>query len=146
MKDMKLLNLASNKSFWRGIDYHHENRVISWEEIGEKCFCGKVKGSNGAVYNVIINSAHPRKSSCDCPFADGRRVICKHMVALYLEIFPEKEQQMMDYIEEQNQKYEQEYEQEMKEREKEIIKYVRSLTKEELREKLIQRMLDDLYY
>ena len=45
------------------------------------------------------------KRKCNCPFAEGRRVICKHMVALDLGIFPEKEQQMMDYIEEQNQLY-----------------------------------------
>ena len=39
------------------------------------------------------------------------------MIALDLGIFPEKEQQMMDYIEEQNQLYEQEYEQEIQESE-----------------------------
>ena len=42
---------------------------------------GKAKGSGDAVYAV-----------CNCPFAEGRRVICKHMVALDLGIFPEKEQ------------------------------------------------------
>ena len=68
------------------------------------------------------------------------------MIALNLGIFPEKEHQMMDYIEEQNQLYEQEYEQEMKEREEEIREYVMNLSKAELREKLIQRMVDDLYY
>ena len=143
---MKLLNLASNKSFWRGIDYHHENRIITWEKQGENCYRGKVRGSNDAVYDVVIDTAHPKKSVCSCPFAKGRRVICKHMVALYLGIFPEKEQQMMDYIEEQNEIYEQEYEQEMQEREEGIIEYVMSLSKAELREVLIRRMIDDLYY
>lgn len=143
---MKLLNLASNKSFWRGIDYHHENRIITWKEIDKNCYQGKVRGSNEAIYDVVIDTAHPKKSECSCPFAEGRRVICKHMVALYLGIFPEKEQQMMDYIEEQNQIYEQEYEQAMQEREEEIIKYVMSLSKSELREKLIHRMINDLYY
>ena len=143
---MKLLNLASNKSFWRGIDYHHENRIISWNEVGNNCFQGKVKGSNNSIYDVMIDTEHPKRSVCNCPFAAGRRVICKHMVALYLGIFPEKEQQMMDHIEEQNQLYEEEYEQEMQEREAEIIEYVMSLSKAELREKLIRRMIDDLYY
>ena len=67
------------------------------------------------------------------------------MVALDLGIFPEKEQQMMDYIDEQNQMYEQEYELEMQEREKEIREYVMKLSKAELREKLIERMINDLY-
>ena len=143
---MKLLNLASNNSFWRGIDYHHENRIISWKELEDDYYQGKVKGSDGAVYDVTIDTAHPRKSVCNCPFAEGRRVICKHMVALDLGIFPEKEQQMMDYIDEQNQMYEREYEQKMHEREKEIREYVMQLSKAELQEKLIQRMINDLYY
>ena len=143
---MKLLDLASNNSFWKGIDYHHENRIIDWKEVEKNCYQGKLKGSNGAVYNVRIDIAHPRKSVCDCPFADGRRVICKHMVALDLGIFPEKEQQFRDYIEKQNQMYEKEHERKMKEREEEIRKYVMSLSKAELREKLIQRMINDLYY
>ena len=143
---MKLLNLASYNSFWRGIDYHHENRIISWKELEDDYYQGKVKGSDGAVYDVTIDTAHPRKSVCNCPFAEGRRVICKHMVALDLGIFPEKEQQMMDYIDEQNQMYEREYEQKMQEREKEIREYVMQLSKAELREKLIQRMINDLYY
>lgn len=68
------------------------------------------------------------------------------MVALDLGIFPEKEQQMMDYIEEQNQLYEQEYELEMQEREEAIREYVMKLSKAELREMLIDRMINDLYY
>ena len=142
---MKLLNLASNNSFWRGIDYHHENRIISWKELAENCYQGKVRGSGNAVYDVTIDTAHPRKSACNCLFAEGRRVICKHMIALDLGIFPEKEQQMMDYIEEQNQLYEQEYEKEMQEREEEIREYVMKLSKAELRQLLIQRMIGDLY-
>ena len=143
---MKLLNLASNKSFWRGIEYHHEKRIISWNKLADSCYQGNVKGSDGAMYDVTIDIAHPKKSVCNCPFAEGRRVICKHMVALDLGIFPEKEQLMMDYIEEQNQLYEQEYEQDMQEREEEIRKYVMKLSKAELREKFIQRMINDLYY
>ena len=142
---MKLLNLASNNSFWRGIDYHHENRIIDWKKLQNNCFQGKVRGSGSAIYDVTIDVVHPKKSVCNCPFAEGRRVICKHMVALDLGIFPEKEQQMMDYIEEQNRMYEQEYEQEMLEREEEVRKYVMKLSKEELRQLLIRRMIDDLY-
>ena len=146
MQSMKLLNLASNNSFWRGINYHHEKRIINWKEIADNCYQGKVKGSGSAVYDVMIDIVHPKKSVCNCPFAEGRRVICKHMVALDLGIFPEKEQQMMDYIEEQNQMYEEEYEQEMQKHEEEIREYVMNLSKAELREMLIQRMIDDLYY
>lgn len=143
---MKLMNLANNNSFWRGVDYHHEKRVVSWEKVDKNSYTGKVKGSRGKIYDVTIDPLHPRKSVCNCPFADGRRVICKHMVALDLGIFPEKEQQMMDYIEEQNELYEQEYEKKMQKRQEEVVEYVMSLSKAELREKLIERIMNDWYY
>ena len=143
---MKLLNLASNKSFWRGVNYHHEKRVMSWTQINENTYQGKLRGSENAVYDVTIDLVHPKKSVCTCPFAEGRKVICKHMVALDLGVFPEKEQQILDYFEEQNQRYEQEYEEEMQEREDEIVDYVMHLSKAELQQMLIQRMIDELYY
>ena len=59
---------------------------------------GKVRGSNDAVYDVTTDTVHSKKSVCNCPFVEGRKVIRKHMVALNLGIFPEKEQQMMDYL------------------------------------------------
>ena len=71
-------------------------RVSNKYELGANCYQGKVKGSGGAIYDVTIDTAHPRKSVCNCPFAEGRRVICKHMVALDLGIFPEREQQMIN--------------------------------------------------
>ena len=67
------------------------------------------------------------------------------MIALYLEIFPEKEAQWIDYIEEQNHLYEEAYEQEMREREAEIVDYVMKLSKAELRNILINHLIDDLY-
>ena len=140
---MKMFDLASSRSFWKGINYHHENRIISWKALEKNCYQGQVKGSNGAVYHVMIDPAHPRKSTCDCLFAEGRRVICKHMIALYLGIFPEKEKEIMDYIEYQNEFYEQEYEQRQIDEENEIRRYVNSLTKSELKERLIQYMLSD---
>ena len=68
---------------------------------------GKVRGSNDAVYDVTIDTVHSKKSVCNCPFVEGRKVIRKHMVALNLGIFPEKEQQMMDnlYYKEDNQTF-----------------------------------------
>ena len=141
---MKLLDLASYRSFWRGIDYHHEKRVISWKELDKEIYCGEVRGSGNNVYHVQIDMNHPRKSTCDCPFADGRRVICKHMIALDLAVFPEKENQIMQYIEEQEELYEQEIENEREEKIREIRSYVMGLSKSQLREILISRMISDM--
>ena len=68
---------------------------------------GKVRGSNDAVYDVTTDTVHSKKSVCNCPFVEGRRVIRKHMVALNLGIFPEKEQQMRDdlYYKKDNQTF-----------------------------------------
>ncbi len=34
---------------------------------------------------ILIWNVLARKSKCNCPHADGRRVICKHMIALLLQ-------------------------------------------------------------
>lgn len=159
---MKFMELSSNRSFWRGIDYHHENRVIEWKKIDDIHYSGKVKGSDNNVYDVTIDISRPRRSKCNCPFAQGRYVVCKHMIALYLAIFPEKEKEWMDYIEEQNSMYEEEeyddeyydgYEEEeqyikldenKEELKKEIIKYVLNLSEDEAKRLLIGRMFADL--
>lgn len=145
---MRLLNLSSANSLWRGIEYYHKKNAVSWKQIDKDIYYGEVRGSEDALYHVIIDWDHPRKSTCDCSFADGRRVICKHMVALDLEIFPEKENQMMKYIEGQGEMYHQEIENELEEKRREIRKYVMSLSKAELRERLISDMISDMeeYY
>ena len=143
---MSLMTASSEVSRWRGYEYFKAKRVSNVQKIGEARYSALVSGSENTPYSVTIDLDHVRQSSCTCPHAAGRRIICKHMIALDLGIFPEKEQQILDYIEEQNQLYEQEYEQEIQEREEEIVEYVMKLSKAELRQMLIQRMIDDLYY
>ena len=40
------------------------------------------------IYHVTINREHPRSSTCDCPYAKGRKVVCKHMIALLFTAEP----------------------------------------------------------
>ena len=86
---MGLMELASGNSLWRRLDYYEGHKVKSWEKVDASVYTGVVNGSNGAKYNVYIDTAHPRKSVCNCPFAEGRRVICKHMIALLFTVQPE---------------------------------------------------------
>ena len=72
---MGLIEIASGNSVWRG--------VVSWNKSGNSTYEGVVSGSNGDSYNVYIDKLHPRKSVCNCSIAGGRRVVCKHMIALY---------------------------------------------------------------
>ena len=77
---MSLISLASGKSLWRGYEYYEGKRVHFHIQNGEFEYTGKVSGS-GRSYDVHIDIKHPRKSTCNCPHADGKRIICKHMVA-----------------------------------------------------------------
>lgn len=38
---MGLIELASGKSVWRGMDYYNEKKVISWEKTGDFTYDGK---------------------------------------------------------------------------------------------------------
>lgn len=67
---MGLLDIASIRSIERGFSYYQSS------------------GSN--VYRCYIDMEHPRKSKCNCPHADGRRVICKHLIALLFTASPEE--------------------------------------------------------
>ena len=103
----------------------------------EKSVCYSVP-DNKKVYHVHIDTEHPRKSVCDCVFAKGRRVICKHMIALYFTAEPKAAQAFRKKIEE--------WEAEEEERERQyyeaLEKYVKSLPKKELQEKLFHALVE----
>ncbi|MBQ0089720.1 MAG: hypothetical protein KBT27_10375, partial [Prevotellaceae bacterium] len=47
------------------------------KRISPFAYDGIVSGSENNKYSVHIETDHPRRSKCNCPFADGRRVVCK---------------------------------------------------------------------
>lgn len=131
---MELYRSASLQSQFRGYDYFKNKKIISFKHIENSKYSGKVKGSN-KVYDVTIDIEHPKKNSyCNCPHAEGTKIVCKHMVALYFAIFPEKAKQFIDEIDEHNRKVE-EYEQEL---EIKMRKYIKSMSKKELEETLLE--------
>ena len=94
---MGIISLASRSSCWRGLDYYKEKRVVELNKINENEYSSIVKGTNN--YNVHLDIEHPRKSSCNCPLANGKRIICKHIVATYFTAFPNE---AVSFEEEQN--------------------------------------------
>ena len=86
---MSILTSASGSSVRRGYDYYKSNRVHNVNQLNEHEYEGYVDGSLRNPYYVKINIEHPRKSYCDCPHANGN-ITCKHMTALYFELFPEE--------------------------------------------------------
>ena len=135
---MGLIEMASGNSVWRGMDYYERKMVCSWKKSGEEAYDGVVSGSEGNKYSVHIDKIHPRKSSCNCPFAEGRRVICKHMIALLFTAEPKAAKDFLRQVEE--------WEEEEKERErlhyKELREYVNGLSKKELQEQLYDALVE----
>lgn len=96
-----------------------------------------VSGSEGNTYTVHIDTEHPRKSFCNCPFADSRRVVCKHMIALYFTAEPKVAKDFLKKVE----KWETEEEERECQHYKDLRKYVNSLSKTELQERLFDAMV-----
>ena len=81
---MGVIDIASSKSVWRGMEYYKQNKVLSYT-VNEDGSCeGIVAGSGDGNYHVHVDMEHPRKSTCDCPLANGKKIICKHIVAVSL--------------------------------------------------------------
>ena len=136
---MSILSIASNASAWRGYEYYKGKMVLSWKQVGEHEFEGEVAGSGNEPYHVMIDTEHPKKSTCNCPHAEGRRIVCKHKVALFFTVFPKEADEYIAEIEEYERE-EEEWEQECYDQ---IVKHVKSLSKEELRNALINALLDE---
>lgn len=86
---MSILTSASSSSVSRGYDYYKHNKVSNINQLNDHEFEGYVDGSLKNPYYVKIDIEHPRKSYCDCPLANGN-ITCKHMTALYFELFPDE--------------------------------------------------------
>ena len=141
---MGMLDICSNNSYWRGLDYFERKKVKSIIQLNEYEYESLVEGTEN--YHVHMNINHPRKSTCTCPHASGKSIICKHKVAVYFSIFPKE---VKIAIEKRNRYYEEleerekEYDKKVKEITKRITKYVNSLSVKEVRRLLINYMAED---
>lgn len=138
MSQSNFINIASNTSRWRGYEYFNEKKVISFNNALDNEISGKVLGSNEEIYDVTINLKHPKKSKCNCPFADGRLVICKHMVALYFSAFEGTAKKFYEKVLE-HEREEEEFEEIVNDK---VIKYVKKLKKEELQNLFFEILYD----
>ena len=77
---MGLLECASSASLFRGHDYYENKKVKNLTEISAGVFSADVAGNANEPYTVEIDVMHPRKSTCNCPHANGKRIVCKHMI------------------------------------------------------------------
>lgn len=134
---MSLISLASSKSLWRGYEYYESKHVHFHIQNGEFEYNGKVSG-NGMSYDVHIDLNHPRKSTCNCPHANGKRIICKHMVALYFSIFPKEAEAYIAEVE----AYESEQEEYAEEMDRKITDCIEKMSKKDLKQSLYELLCE----
>ena len=135
---MGLLECASRASAWRGYEYFREKRVRDVKQLGGGVFTAAVSGNSPSPYSVELHMDHPRKSICDCPHANGRRVVCKHIVAVFFAILPEEAEEY--YAEVMADEEEEEKRQDaLSER---VIHYVWKMKKNELQQALLELLFD----
>ena len=134
---MGILDIASGNSIWRGYNYYEEKKVLSFEKINDTLFKGVVSGNSNEPYNVTLDIAHPKKSTCTCPHAEGTRRICKHKIALYFTIFPDEAERLIN----EARAYEEEEDQKQIQTQKDLVSYVHKLRKSQAQELLLELLL-----
>lgn len=127
---MAFYDFASGASLWRGYDYFIAGKVSECCPIDEHGFEGRVSGSEGAEYHVRIDVEHPRKSTCDCPFAKDRVAVCKHKIALYFEAVPGSADAFLRDMEERERECREWEKKKAEARRRRLAAYVNSLPRE----------------
>ena len=135
---MGLIECTSGASLWRGYDYYKENKVNNLQKINETQYVADVVGTMNEPYKVLIDVAHPRTSKCNCPHADGKRIVCKHMMAVYFAAFPKEAQRIYDEMI-AYQKEEEKREEVLTDR---ICQYVWQMKKNEAQQALLELLFD----
>lgn len=134
---MGLLDVASSASMRRGYEYYTEHKVLVHDKASDTEYMGIVRDSEGRQYTAFIDVEHPRKSHCDCPFAAGRRVVCKHQIALYFTAFPKEAKKYKKEVDE--------YEEEQQYRAEHINELVEMFINKQTKAQLREILMDVLY-
>lgn len=141
---MGIIDLASSKSIWRGLDYYNQNKVLSCSENSDGTYEAVVAGSGSENYTVHLDMAHPRKSKCNCPLAYGKAIICKHIVAVSFCI----DESEVDRFRNEKTIYASEEEERRTKRYNNLMSFAKNMSKRELMEAYVEAMveLEELRY
>ena len=135
---MSILPVASGQSVYRGYEYAQAKKVLCMEQFDDGAIKAAVSGSDGNVYDVLLDIVHPKKSQCSCPYAAGKRIICKHIAAVYFTAFPAEAKKYIRELEE----YWEEEEERKQEQEEKLVAYVHKMKKSELQESLLRLLYE----
>lgn len=131
VKNMGIISSASGSSCWRGLDYHKNNKIKNIKRISNIEYSSVAFGT--LDYNVYLNLEKVRKSTCNCPLANGKKIICKHIVATYFSVVPNSAIE----FEKEQEKLQEEYELYQDNEYKNAIKYINEMNKKDLVEELL---------
>ncbi len=53
---MKLINIASGNSAWRGLEYYNEHKVYSFNRINENQYEGIIEGNNKKARTIKVRA------------------------------------------------------------------------------------------
>ena len=135
---MGILERASWTSVCRGYDYFMEKTVHDIKQPDKNVFTALVSGNSPEPYSVELHIDHPQMSSCNCPYANGKRIICKHIVALYFSVMPDEAEKFYK----QTIAFEEEEEKRQDELWERVIRYVEGMKKNELQRALLELLID----
>lgn len=135
---MSLMTCASGESVYRGYEYYTEGKVSEIQTKAKGQFEGTVQGTNKNSYKVFIDIAHPRKSHCNCPHANGKRIVCKHQIALYFSVFPDEAKSYIKELE----SYWDEEEKRHEDEEEAISRFLDQCKKDDLKGIIWQMLFD----
>ena len=128
---MGIISCASGSSCWRGLDYYKDKKVKDIKKISDIEYTSSICGTK--EYEVYLNLKNIRKSTCNCPLTNGKRIICKHIVATYFSVVPNSAKEFED----EEKRLEEEYEEYKENEYKNVIKFINQMSKDELVEELI---------
>lgn len=141
---MSIRKLASFNSLWKGLEYYNEERVSNLKRNEDGTFESTVRGVMD--YHVHLDPTHLKESTCTCPHREGRKVICKHVVATYLETYPQEalkaNKDLYAYHDEEN---EDEYLKEYERVRASYKNYIDGLSEKEVREFLLNQLINDYF-
>ena len=132
------LNVRAAHLFGAAMIIITRKKVKNLTETASGVFTADVFGTASEPYVVEIDVAHPRKSTCNCPHADGKRIVCKHMVATYFTAYPEEAVRFYrEYLKAQEEA--EQYEEELYDR---VQEYVGHMKRNELQQALLELLFD----